>query len=298
MKKRYGIVAGLVCCMLCVLPATADVIWEPEDSFYERHREECTHVGRQYTAQGPDGVVYVYKSPESAEVVAEWENGYQVWIAFTYEDSDGIVWGIYENYGGKCGWMPMEYMEVVYDSISFVEEYAGEIVSQEGQLEDYEGEEFFFWNYPGARESIPVTNPVEPGEYRPVYRSVYTDENGRRWGHVGYFYGYRNVWFCIDAPGANYEELYPEGGPKRGNSPEGKEQKDEELTLGPEGEEQKEGEPMPDLAEDLPGAGQRTERIVPKTGGRDVAVAAVMVVATVAVTAGLLMALKRKKDSR
>ena len=296
MRKRYGIVAGLLCCMMCVLKVRADVIWEPmEDSFYERHREACTYVGRQYTANGPDGVVYVYKSPESAEVVETWENGYQVRIGFTYEDSDGIVWGINENYTEKCGWMPMEYMEVVYDSISFVEEYAEEIVSQEGQLENYEGEEFFFWSYPGSKEYISVTNPVDPGEYDPVYRSVYTDENGRRWGHVGYFYGYRDKWFCIDAPGADYEELYPEGGPQRGNSPEGENRKEAPVP-GPEGEEQEDREPAPDPAEDLPGTGKRTERIVPKTGGRDVVTAVVMVVATVAVTAGLLIALKRRKD--
>ena len=44
------VMAGMVCAMLCRISVKADVIWEPEDSFYHRHAEECTYVNRVYIA--------------------------------------------------------------------------------------------------------------------------------------------------------------------------------------------------------------------------------------------------------
>lgn len=45
----------------------------------------------------------------------------------------------------------------------------------------------------------------------PTYREVYVDEAGRSWGKIGYYYGWRNCWICLDAPTADYAELYPVG---------------------------------------------------------------------------------------
>lgn len=286
MRKLMGVFTGVVCCILSVMSVRADVIWEPDDSFYRKHAEECSYVNRLYTANGPDGVVIVYRSPESPEVVDEWENGYQVSICFTYEGGDGIVWGIYDDYRGKCGWMPMDYMEVVYDSISFSEEYADEIVTQSGELDGkYGGKDIFFWEYPGAESGYTVT----VGEDTPQYRSMYTDGNGNRWGKVGYYYGLKNVWVCMDHPEADYGELYPEGVSVQGG-------KEDSSSLGNE-EEQTEpgGERNVPEEQSKPGEAQRTKRIVPKRRLHLVAGAVLMVVLTTAVTAVLLVILKRRK---
>ena len=37
----------------------ADVIWEPEDSFYKMHADDCVYHNRYYIANGPDGKVTV-----------------------------------------------------------------------------------------------------------------------------------------------------------------------------------------------------------------------------------------------
>ena len=38
-------------------------------------------------------------------------------------------------------------------------------------------------------------------EMEPVQTAiVYTDAAGREWGHVGYWYGNRNIWFCLSDP--------------------------------------------------------------------------------------------------
>ena len=86
MKKFICLMVMMTCFLFCTISVRADVIWEPQDDFYEKHRSDCTHVGRQFIADGPDGKVILYKSPESVKEVATWENGYKVWISFTYED--------------------------------------------------------------------------------------------------------------------------------------------------------------------------------------------------------------------
>lgn len=208
MKKWIAFLGGCLCYMFCVLPVRADVIWEPLDSFYEKHSSECEYVSRTFTANGPDGEVIVYESPVSGREVARWENGFKVYISFTYEDENGIVWGIYEEQGSKTGWMPMEYMDVVYDAISFAEEYEADIMAETGALdEQYLGESVRFWSYPGATEGYEAT--VE--NYVPEYHGTYVDSQGHRWGNVGYYFARKNFWICLDQPGADFDTLYPDG---------------------------------------------------------------------------------------
>ena len=197
-KKIFSAAAATLCCMFGAMSVKADMIWEPMDSFYSEHSAECTYVNRVFTANGPDGKVILYVSPEVPEPVAVWENGYTAHISFTYEDRDGILWGISDDSDGRVGWVPMDYVEVVYDSIAFREEHAAELVEQAGELEgvDY-GEAFYFWEYPGSS----VFHDMTMGDYPPSYYCVYTDERGHSWGCVGYYFGIRDVWVCLDEPG-------------------------------------------------------------------------------------------------
>lgn len=269
MKKVLCLMAAFVCFLFCTLSVRADVIWEPEDSFYEKHASQCSYVNRRFAADGPDGVVIFYESPESAKVVDTWENGDQAFITYTYEDGNGILWGIGEKGSGQTGWVPMAYMKVIYDHISFQEDYDSEIVEQSGVLEEkYRGEDILIWEYPCAKE--PVTEPVNMPEL-PEYSSVYTDEKGCRWGYVGYYYGLRNFWICIDQPTADYEQLYPDGGPQIVAQAEDVETENHDS--------------------EKPG----TDRIVPEPDhGRAIFVTVLVALVTL-VTAGLLVILKKRK---
>ncbi|MCM1184273.1 MAG: hypothetical protein NC337_12955 [Roseburia sp.] len=263
MKKWLCVMGIVFLSVLCVRPVYADVINEPRDSFYERHAEECVYVNRMFTANGPDGKVFCYASPESPRVTAAWENGMTAWISFTYRDGDGILWGIAEGHG----WMPMAYMEVVYDSISFAEEYADEITGEIGTLdEQYMGKEIYLWTYPGSMEEKTITT----GEFMPEYRSVYVDEAGRSWGNLGYYYGFKNEWICIDDPTADAQQLWPDGAPQRGQG----------------------------LAGNAEAAPQGAERIVPQTNRFTVILTVVLVGMVAAVSAALLVVLKRRGRNR
>lgn len=266
MKKGICFLGMLIVFMLCTISARADVIWEPEDDFYEKHSSECTYNGRQFIADGPDGKVILYKSPESSKEVATWENGYKVSISFTYEDKQGIVWGFPAEWEDKRGWMPMEYMKVVYDAVSFEEEHSSQIEQKDGTLdESYKDDTIYFWKYPGSEDGNSVN--MQDWDNMPSYSSVYTDEEGRSWGNVGYFYGYRDAWICLDNPTAEFEELYPDGAPQI-------EVKDDE---------------------EISNENTNTERIRPQTNQSLIVIIILLVAAVVMVTIVLLVLLKRRK---
>lgn len=231
MRRWIAFVCGFFCCMLCTLPVRADVIWEPEDSFYEEFSSKCEYVGRTFTANGPDGEVILYESPVSGKVIARWDNGFQAYISFTYQDKNGTVWGIYEEgNGSQTGWMPMEYMDVVYDSISFEEEYMADITEQTGALdEQYLGKNICYWPYPGASEGY----DINVNSYVPEYHRIYVDSQGHTWGNVGYYFGRKNVWICLDQPEAEFDTLYPGGSSGIGETqPPEKEFSSERITPG------------------------------------------------------------------
>lgn len=270
-RALYGL-AAFICCVLWLLPVRADMLIEPKDSFYEEHSEECSYMGRSFTANGPDGRVIVYKSPKLPEVVDTWENGRAVYIQFTYKDKDGIEWGVYDDFEGTTGWMPMDYMELIYDSISFQEDYNDEIIGETGSLDEkYLDEEIRFWRYPGSEKY----DSINADSYVPEYRWVYVDETGKRWGLVGYYFGIKNVWVCIDAPTADYGELYPDGGPQIGKQ-------DEENPQGGAGMEAA-----------LAG---KDNRIVPKPDYGMVILTIILVLLAAAATAALLLFFRKKGD--
>ncbi len=209
MRKMVKLLSFAFAMFLCTQTVHADVIWEPQNSFYEKHREECEIVGREYVANGPDGKVIVYKSPENALEVGTFENGESTWITWIYKDSDGILWGCPNKM--ENGWLPMDYMQVVYDYISFEEEYGSQFMEESGSVDEfYIDKSVYFWKYPGSENYEKMDLDPEWTTWMPEYHKTYVDEAGRKWGFCGYYYGTRNFWVCLDEPDADFEKLYGE----------------------------------------------------------------------------------------
>lgn len=190
---------------------SADMIYEPiGNSFYDKHSEECTYVSRSYVANGPNGTVTVYQSPESARKIAVLENGEQLYVSYTYQDGSGILWGCCEQFDTELqGWVPMDYLTVIYDEISFREEHSNQIEQAEGSLEGMEIEgAVYFWQYPGSQSywDLELTT-----EYAPEFQYVYTDTNGVKWGRCAYYLGLKGCWINLNDPTADFETLYPDG---------------------------------------------------------------------------------------
>ena len=216
MKRTFCLLLALVLLLALTPAVSADVIFEPQDSFYWEHRGECIRTERCYFADGPENVAVVYRSPESAAVVVRVKNGLELWISYTYEDENDVVWGYCENYEESwSGWIPMDYLLLKYDSICFREEFADRITGESGAL-TASGGEVRFWNYPGSEDAVAFA--VE-GDYAPEYQETFLDDAGRKWGYIGYHMGIRDVWVCLDAPTADYLTLYAEHEPQQVTHP-------------------------------------------------------------------------------
>ena len=202
--------------------AEEEAEWVPDDAFYMEYAEECVAMNREYFANGPNKKVIVYESPASAEVVKTMKNGDVVLIDYTYTNSEGIEWGFCE-FEGEFGWLPMPYMVPVYDYLCFEEEYGEQFQTVKADLIRAGGfydsnRKIKFWSYPGSSKKFTIAFG-QWMSFMPQYTKVFVDEDGRKWGFVGYFSGKNlNSWVClssVDEMLADFDELYPNGAPER-----------------------------------------------------------------------------------
>ena len=213
---------------------------------------------------GPNGDVTLYTSPEDASVVKTYPNGTVLDVSYSYQADDGVIWACCDNWDdGSTGWVPMEYLELIYDGKSFEEEYGDKFVPVEKTLDvsTLEDGAIYFWVYPGSKEFIQGPVGIDRG---PGLHTSYTDEYGYEWGQCGYFMGIKGHWINLDNPPADYETLYPDV--------------------------QEETAPM----ETAPLATEQVEEIKP-AGNHEKLTVILAVTAVVAITAVLLVILKTKQ---
>lgn len=181
------------------VPASADIIIEPDDPFFEKHRGECDYVGRQYELAGYDGKVTVFTAPGGMNKFTL-DNGLQGTIRFTWEGK-GTVWGYLEYWDDHWveGWVPMDDVSLVYDSKQFMEEHAGEIIT-ETQPVPVDFHEAVLYRYPNGPAGNTLTDDPDYQRFGEIFTQVYTDGSGLRWGYVGYYMGIRGFWICLDDP--------------------------------------------------------------------------------------------------
>lgn len=204
------------------VPVFADIIYIPEDDFLNGHMMDCVEIRRGFRALTE---VPIYKSPELNKVEGMIPEGEEIFVFYQYDDPLGNTWGYVEarmsDWTDKgafdngtqyaYGWIPMAYMELIYDHISFEEDYGHLFTQASGVLDEaYVGQTIYFWNYPGDESGYQV--PVEA--YPPDYWHTYTDEDGRVWGYTGYYMGWKGYWFCMDDPTADFDALFPSGAPQ------------------------------------------------------------------------------------
>ena len=214
MRRFQGMFLAALLALSLAVPAAADVIWEPEDSFYQKHAEECQLLQRSFYANGAAGYVNFYTSPGSGIVTAQMENGNRVSIYWQYED-----WGYVET-EDVTGWAALEEFQLIYDYISFEEEYGDQFQPYDAEacaplLDGWEGDTLVLWPYPGAEQASYVWQDAADGmeelkEYG--FSSIFVDEAGLTWGFCAYLYGNRNFWVCLDAPAGRDDPAAQEGG--------------------------------------------------------------------------------------
>lgn len=200
-RKILTLFLAALAILSLAVPASADMIWEPRDDFYEKHWEECDYVGRDYVLAGYDGKVTVFTAPGGMNKLTL-DNGLLVGIQFTWEGK-GTTWGYLvrwdENRDNRTeGWVPMDDVSLVYDSKQFMEDHAGEIKSTDPVPVDFH--EAVLYSYPNGPAGGVLNEEPDYQRFDETFTQVYTDENGLRWGYVGYYMGIRGFWICLDDP--------------------------------------------------------------------------------------------------
>lgn len=216
MRRIFALLVTAVALCVLTVPAFADVIWTPEDDFFEQHDDACTYVGRSYYANAQAGSVAVCKEPGGKELASA-ANGAEFYVSFTY-DLDGDAWGVVEydvNDGtdkwlgwktGKksgTGWVKMDDLLVIYDQQSFEEEHSAAFKAYAGGFDAVlasDDQRVIVWTYPGSGEMTADFEKLnhDYADAMSVDRQ-WTDEDGLVWGHVGYYMGARG-WVCLSDP--------------------------------------------------------------------------------------------------
>ena len=153
MKKFLKIAAAMMLLAGSAATLHADLIVCPEDDFFKEHDEECEYVGQLYTAAGDAGVVYVYSSRISNEIVGEIPNGTDIWIDFTYQTKEGVLWGVQTPRRDLSlgQWMNLTEFEIAKTAEDFEREHqdALEPIEQTYTLNEPRGY-LTLWEYPGS----------------------------------------------------------------------------------------------------------------------------------------------------
>lgn len=204
--------------LVFVLPASADILWEPYDNQYYNNSgyENFSYMDKTYVV--PEGMTAnLYKNPETGGLIKTLESGTRIYIG-PYATINGETWGAGYAYGDfeNEGWVRLDRLHQEYDHEAFYAEYGNQFVSTADKLTkaDVSGD-IYTWTFPGsgtADRIIPAD--VLGGDYNDGvmdFQFVYTDPDGGRWGYVGYYMG-RCGWVWLDDP-SNAEPpvlLYPE----------------------------------------------------------------------------------------
>ena len=208
MKRFFTALLALMLLCALTVPVLADVAYEPDDAFFRRHSGECRHENRAYYTNGAEGFVLACDAPGSGAKAAL-PNGICYHIYYTY-DKNGDLWGYvefdpddpanFENWRNFVpGWVPMADMTADYDNSAFFTEHGDEYVQKDAELEIAFQDTVYTYKYPGSGIVLEelhgdwARNPL-------TFTSVFVDPAGREWGNVGYYYGHRNFWVCLDDP--------------------------------------------------------------------------------------------------
>jgi hypothetical protein len=199
-RKLLALLTALLLMATMITPAYADLLWEPRgNQFYESHG--ATVHNRTYLTNGGDGYVTVLSSPDSRKEVANIANGTRFFVVYTWTDSDDSVWGLGYQAGNweSEGWVNLADMALIYDHVSFEEDHADEFESYDGFADGLT--EACAYSYPGGVYDMTVEKwGGDDFILSDCFDIVYTDENGLRWSYVGYYFGVKNFWVCIDDP--------------------------------------------------------------------------------------------------
>ena len=196
-SRLFAALLAALMLVLLAMPALADVIIEPEDDFYAKHGDDCSHdAGSYYVPKSRDGIK-VYKEPGGKET-GSYPYGEKLYSLWYYTDKDGNDWRYCVKYDGSVDfsfWFREDETLRIYDYDVFYAEHYTEFFDDTEEYRDIS--KVAFYEYPNGPFKYTQEFGAEEGIH---FGECWKDENGRTWGFLGYLYGRRNAWICLDDP--------------------------------------------------------------------------------------------------
>lgn len=205
-RKLISLVLMLSVLLTLVIPASADLLWEPFDNAYYNSagHKSFDYMNRTYVV--PEGATAnVYASPTSGGLIKTLEAGTRIYIG-PYATINGETWACGYPYGDfdNEGWVRLNRLQLEYDHEAFEADFGSQFVTTDDKLTRADvNADIQTWTYPGSGISH-RTVPADAlgGGYNDGvmdFRYVWTDPDGGRWGYVGYYMG-RCGWVWLDDP--------------------------------------------------------------------------------------------------
>jgi hypothetical protein len=195
MKKLLSGIFAIVFVLLASTTVYADVLFEPDNGFYQNNKANCGSISRSFVVNGEKGYVSVKNQPEGVEKT-KLDNGDTVWLYYSCL-YNGVYWGFTHLGGG--GWVEISQLLLLYNFEDFARDHADEFHAYNGGYEKIiEAGRAITWAWPGSGEPGYILSDLNAGNV--ASSTYYTDDQGRVWGFVTYLYGYRNIWLCLSDP--------------------------------------------------------------------------------------------------
>jgi hypothetical protein len=218
MKKLAALLLSLLLVFSMTVSAAADLLWEPEDSYYHK-QTDYPRSSLYCVYYVPEGLTCtVYRSPADPTVLAILEPGTEIYVGFSLT-IDGEEWGVGAVHGSDVeGCFRLARLQKEYDHEDFRLEYSDQIRTDDSVVlhaDDLE-EAALLWRYPGSGQrrgsiSKKLLLYEQSGQYHDgtvPFQFFYTDPDGGTWGYVSYFYGDKG-WIYLDDPENPEPPLFP-----------------------------------------------------------------------------------------
>lgn len=181
--------------LLLIHPVTllADVLIEPEDSFYRTHADECTSERKYYEASTS---VSILSSPNDKKGYSTAPSGSVFYISWIYTNKQGNQWGLFDGVEVSY-WVKMDDLFPVYSHAEFSVEHASEIMDKDMTFNPDKKGYVCLYEYPGSTwiSDILDTEWISPDSF--TVHQIYVDEQGHHWGYMPY-YMQHNGWINLD----------------------------------------------------------------------------------------------------
>ena len=156
-----------------------------------------------FYGNGEAGSISIKTRPGARDEISKIGNGTRLFISHTYS-LNGNIWGLMEiNSSGfptgnsPSGWVQMEQLLLIYDYISFAEDYGDKFYDYTETLGWFNSAvDVVMWTWPGSGYYTSVVESRYLSNTGTTVEYAYKDSDGREWGFTKSKY-YGNVWVCL-----------------------------------------------------------------------------------------------------